>query len=37
MQKQPNEVLGNTNADNIMKFEYCGGWGYRRHCIAAIE
>ena len=19
-----------------MKFEYCGGWGYRRHCIAAI-
>ena len=19
-----------------MKFEYCGGWGYRRHCVAAI-
>ena len=33
----PDEVLGNKDANNVIKFEYCGGWGYRRHCISAIE
>ena len=34
---QPNEILGNEQAEHTMKFEYCGGWGYRRHVVAAIE
>ncbi len=25
------------NAPHVMKIEYCGGWGYRPHCTAAIE
>lgn len=37
MQSGPNEILGNKDAPNVLKFEYCGGWGYRRHCISAIE
>ena len=36
--KVPNEVLGNTKDPiHTMKFEYCGGWGYRKHAIAAIQ
>ncbi len=23
--KRPNEILGNKNATNVIKFEYCGG------------
>lgn len=35
--KEPNEVLGNKDAKHTLKFEYCGGWGYRRHVVAAID
>ena len=34
---QPDEVMGNPEAHHIIKFEYCGGWGYRRHVLGAIE
>ena len=37
MQAQPNEILGNSDAPHIIKFEYCGGWGYRSHCVKAIN
>ncbi len=34
--KRPDEILGNKDAAHVMKFEYCGGWGYRKYAIAAI-
>jgi selT/selW/selH-like putative selenoprotein len=37
MQAQPNEILGNKDANNIMKIEYCGGWGYRRLAVEIIN
>jgi len=37
MQAQPNEVLGNKDASNLMKIEYCGGWGYRKYAIELIN
>ena len=33
----PNEVLGNPDASNLIKIEYCGGWGYRKYAVALIE
>jgi hypothetical protein len=33
---QPNEILGNKDAPHVIKFEYCGGWGYRRYAMDAI-
>ena len=32
----PNEVLGNPEATNLMKIEYCGGWGYRKYAVGLI-
>ena len=29
--------MGNKDAKNLITFEYCGGWGYRKHCISAID
>ena len=38
MSSQPNEILGNKwGASNLMKIEYCGGWGYRKYAVALIE
>ena len=37
MQAQPNEILGNKEAPHVIKFEYCGGWGYKREVISAIQ
>ena len=36
MQSQPDEKQGNPDANNLMKIEYCGGWGYRRHVVALV-
>lgn len=33
----PDEILGNASAPHVLKFEYCGGWGYRRYVVAAID
>ncbi len=33
---QSSSVKGDVNAPNVMKIEYCGGWGYRRKVDAAI-
>ena len=32
----PTEILGDKNAPHVIKFEYCGGWGYRRQVMNAI-
>ena len=32
----PNEVLGNAEASNLIKIEYCGGWGYRKYAVGLI-
>ena len=32
----PNEVMGNAEASNLIKIEYCGGWGYRKYAVALI-
>ena len=40
MQANPDEVTGNPEANNLMKIEYCGGWGYYKYVtelIAKIE
>ena len=38
MSSQPTEILGNKwGASNLMKIEYCGGWGYRKYAVALIE
>ena len=31
MQAQPSEIKGNPEANNLMKIQFCGGWGYYRH------
>jgi hypothetical protein len=36
-QNQPSEIIGNKNAAHVIKFEYCGAWGYRKHVVSAIE
>ena len=33
---KPSEILGNKDAPHVIKFEYCGGWGYRRQVMTAI-
>eukprot|EP00347_Sterkiella_histriomuscorum_P000814 403374411 len=35
--RQPDEVSGNPEAKHLMKFEYCGEQGYRKHVTDAIE
>lgn len=35
--KQPNEVQGNKDAQNVIKIEYCGGWGYRRYAVDLVS
>ena len=37
MQSQPDEILGNPEGSNMMKIEYCGGWGYRKYAVALID
>ena len=32
----PNEVLGNAEASNLIKIEYCGGWGDRKNAVGLI-
>ena len=32
------EILGNTtDAKLFLRFNYCGGWGFRQHCIKAVD
>ena len=37
MKSQPDEILGNPEGSNMMKIEYCGGWGYRKYAVALID
>ena len=34
--RAPNEVMGIIDAKNVIKFEYCGGWGYRKIVVQTI-
>ena len=34
---QPDEVQGNKDAQNVIKVEYCGGWGYRRYALDLVS
>ncbi len=34
---QPDEILGNHEANNVIKIQYCGGWGYGPHATAFVE
>ena len=34
---KPDEIIGNQEANHVIKFEYCGGWGYKTHVDDAIE
>ena len=36
MQANPDEVKGNPEANNLMKIEYCGGWGYYKYATGLI-
>ena len=33
---QPTYVLGNKEAHNVIKIQYCGGWGYKPHADAFV-
>ncbi len=37
MSSNPDEVLGNPEANMLLKIEYCGGWGYRKYAVELIE
>ena len=34
---RPSEILGNKDSPHVIKFEFCGGWGYRRQVMATIH
>ncbi len=34
---QPNEILGNKDANNVIKIQYCGGWGYKPKANAFVQ
>ena len=34
---QPNFVLGNKDANNVISITYCGGWGYKSKADAFIQ
>ena len=34
---QPTYVLGNKEANNLIKIQYCGGWGYRQNADFFVE
>ena len=36
MSAQPDEIQGNPEANNLMKIEYCGGWGYHKYVVALV-
>ena len=33
----PDEVFGNKDAQNVLKIQYCGGWGYRRYAVDIVS
>ncbi len=34
---EPDEVQGNKDAQNLIKIQYCGGWGYRRYAVDLVS
>ena len=35
--RQPDEVQGNNEAQNVLTIEYCGGWGYRKYAVELVS